>query len=450
MGIYEKLDDVQKAAVEWLWPKMGAGLFAEQGVGKTWIALGLIERLIRSQGDVEVLLVGTLTNLKSTWLATIQEQLAGVYVAEDWVEFKTLPKPRIFLKHYEGVKPLIKRLKKHRWSLVVMDETQRLNSRGSRQSRDARLLRFQSRRLALSGTPIEQSPMDVWAQMRFIEPECFGDRWADFEAQYIERCGYMGYERRFREGLLPEFLERLKPYCLRIELKDVVDVKSQFHIERFDLLGEQARLYRELDEKMVTRYQGQRVMTPLRISTLIRLQQITGGFLTLEDGTVASIGQAKMRRLRSLIRSGKVKPPFVVFCRYTAEVEAVATEIKNHFNRVEVLWGKTGRGKDKSKVRAELNKRFQSGEIDVLVCQNKTGGVGIDLFRAGYAILYSLGFSYIDWSQILSRLLRRGQTKEVIFYYLCANGTIDEDINQAIEQKGNTAEVVLSRLKQGK
>jgi SNF2 family DNA or RNA helicase len=301
--------------------------------------------------------------------------------------------------------------------------------------------------LALSGTPIEQSPIDVWAQMRFIEPTCFGDRWEDFENEYVKRAGFMGHEKSFRLEKLPQFLARIKPYCLRIELSEVAKVDSEFHIERFDLLGKQAKLYRELDEDMVSYYGERRVMRPLRVSVLIALQQITGGFLTHNNGDIVEVGQAKQRRVRRLIEAKKVTPPFVIFCRFKPEVMAMEAEMKKHFHRVEVLWGKTGHRNNKSQIRGELNRRFQNGEIDVLVCQTKTGSLGIDLFSAAQAILYSMGFSYIDWAQTKSRLLRRGQKRKVDFYFLCAAGTIDEDIATAIEEKSTVSRVVLSRLK---
>ena len=135
-------------------------------------------------------------------------------------------------------------------------------------------------------------------------------------------------------------------------------------------------------------------------------------------------------------------------CALRSEIVAVAEELEKYFPRIEVLWGKTGSRKTKAKERAELNARFQHGKIDGLVCQKKTGALGIDLFAAAQAVLYSTGFSYIDWEQIKSRLIRRGQTRHVDFFFLCATGTIDEDILTAIETKSTVSKIVLSRLKE--
>jgi len=241
-------------------------------------------------------------------------------------------------------------------------------------------------------------------------------------------------------------LAAIKPCCLRLDLSEIADVKSNFHVERFDLLGEQGRVYRELDRDMVTRFNGERAKTPLRITTLIRLQQITGGHLTLDNDETVVVGQAKMRRLRRLVEN-KVKPPFVVFCRFKPEIVAVHEQLLKYYPRGDILWGKTGTRKNKAQVRGELNRRFQEGELDFLVCQSRTGGVGVDLFRARHAILYSMGFSYIDYTQARARLIRRGQLQEVDLYFLAASGTIDDDILTAIEEKTTVSKVVLSRLR---
>lgn len=443
-----KLDPRQREALDWLWPLEGAGLFGEQGVGKTWIALALIERML--VGDAQPfsgLVVAPLTNLKSTWLALLQRLIPLLTVVHTLDEFKKASPPRLLLVHYEGLRPIIKRVKRLTWSLVVFDESHRLNKRSSIQSRCARFLRRQPKRLALSGTPLEQSPQDVWAQMRFIDPDVFGESWTDFDEEYLKPDGFMGYKRKFRREKMEQFLTAVRPCCLRIDLSEIADVKSKLHVELFDLFGEQERVYRELDRDMVTRFNGERAKTPLRITTLVRLQQITGGHLTLDNGETVVVGQAKMRRLRRLVE-GPLQTPFVVFCRYKPEILAVHAQLLQYYPRGEILWGATGAGKDKAQVRAALNLRFQSGELDFLVCQARTGGVGVDLYRAKHAVLYSMGFSYIDYTQARARLIRRGQLEEVELFFLAARDTIDEDILLAIEKKTTVSKIVLSRLKQ--
>lgn len=466
MSIWQNLDPHQKDAVDWAWPKLenggGVGLFFEQGTGKTWIALGVVEKLIAADPKFAGLIIPILTNRDSSWTALINEQLPGVNVAHDWPTFKATPFPKLLVMHRESTRgkrrvtskgnttrlPIDQKVVNFQWSIVIIDESQGLNSRASMLSRAARKLRNHKRRMALSGTPIEGKEPDVWAQMRFIDHTVFGEAWTDFKLDYTKPAGFMGKQRVFRQERAERFYRMIKPYCLRVELKDVLNIKPPIiHKVEFELFGTQRRLYEEMENDQVTRLSGKRIMAPLPITAQLRMHQITGGFITEDDGEVMIAGTAKMRRMRRLIESGVITIPLVVFCRFKPDVIAVETQLKKYFKRVEVLWGATGGAKNKSQVRAALNKRFQSGEIDALVCQQKAGGVGIDLFASQCGIIYSCSFSYIDWAQMIARLVRRGQTGQVNFWFLCARNTIDDDIYSAVEGKSTVSKTFNERLK---
>ena len=450
MSVFAKLDPFQRDAVDWIDRAIancgGAGLFAEQGTGKTWITLGYIERLISP--TFSALIVVPVTNLESTWAKNLAAELPSLSLVYDWDEFKRLPPPRALIIGYERLSKIIRKVKQFKgWSLVAFDESQRLNKRSSGWSRAARMLRHVDRRLALSGTPLEQAPQDVWAQMRFIDYKTFGESWAPFAGEYMKPGGFMGKKWLFIDRKMPQFLEAIKHCCLRID-QSVLNLPPSHLIKvSFDLFGEQARIYRAMEKDMVVSIKGKDVIAPLKITSMIRTQQICGGYLSTPDGDEV-VGQGKMRQLRRLIESGKVKPPFVVFCRFRPEVLAVEQQLLKYFKQVEILWGKTGAGKNKSIIRGELNLRFQKSLIDGLVCQTKTGGVGVDLYTAAHAVIYSTTFSSIDFDQTIKRLVRRGQNKEVSIFFLCARDTIDEDIYLALENKRSVTETFLSRLKQ--
>jgi SNF2 family DNA or RNA helicase len=456
--LYSKLDSYQKEAVEFASPLAGCGLFFEQGTGKTWIAAAIIERMIDT--NFSGLIVVPLTSRDSTWVDLIRRELPHIAIAHAWDEFIAMPCPRLLILHKEGLrggairhgsrrrKALDQRIRRHRWGIVIIDESQGIKDRASAFSRAARFLRDQPKRLALSGTPVEQSPLDVWAQMRFIEPWALGDRWSDFTDEYCRPAGWMGKKWEFRRTKLDQFLRAIQPYCLRVT-KEVLNLQPYELVpEHIDLWGVQRRLYEDLERHMVAEVEGRMVISQLKVVNLIRLQQVTGGFATDVDGQVFPVGNAKVRRVRRVIGRGDVTPPFVVFCRYRPEIDAVTAELKRHYARVETLTGSTG-GRHKSLVRAELNRRFQAGEIDALVCQTRTGGVSVDLFAARQAIVFSTTFSFIDFDQMVSRLHRRGQKHRVKIILLLAKNTIDIDIIGAIQQKTSVVKIVLDRLKKG-
>lgn len=397
-----------------------------------------------------------LTNLVSTWYTFIEEQLPQLKLCKTWNEFKKTPAPKVLVLHYEAAKPVIKKIQKHDFSAIIYDEAQRLKGRGTRQSRDAKLIRnCAMRKVILSGTPIEEQPSDLWAQFRFLRPSVFGIRWADFEERFMIKqeidpdipVGSMRWKRalrlirmkkpEFNWKKLPQFLELIKPYSLRVEAKDVLDLKPMSTIPvPVRMWGDQARIYDELEQTMVTRIRGIKVTAPLKITQIGKLQQICGGLLFDEEGEVHRIGRAKLRKLNELVdqRTG----PCVIFCKYREEIDMIREEL-TRIKSLVVLTGQT-----KKKLRPGILKEFQDGKIDVLICQARIRGV--DLFTSNYAICYSITHSFIDFSQLIKRLHRRGQKRAVTIFLLYCLGTVDEDINYGIRKKHRLTSRVLTTL----
>ncbi len=433
--LYEKLFDYQKAAVDTICVQPSTALLFDQGTGKTWVTAGIIEKLLHPKA--EYLLIVPLTNIDTTWVKTLS-QFKDLAIFKDFNEYKAYRDgPKLFLTHYEGLPKFIDKLCRVHWTLIALDESQRIKGRNTQQSKRAARLKLADHKVILSGTPIDKSPIDMWAQFRFVAPEVFGTRWKDFEEEYCYKTGFMGKEIKFRVKKMPEFLEKLKPYCIRVVKSDVLDLPPmEIILSPVDLLGKQLRIYDEMNSEMITSLEGQTLAVDLKITQIAKLQQICGGFILNEDREVLAIGRAKVRRVTSLIKT--ITAPVVIFCKYLEEIEIVAREL-SHL-KLAILCGKT-------KNRAKMIEDFQDGLYDVIICQIKTGGVGIDLFRSCNVIFYSLTYSFIDYEQALARVHRHGQTKEVKIYLIYAKNTIDEAIYEAILSKKSISDTVLKSLK---
>lgn len=456
--LWRQLDEYQRDAVKFALSQKGCGLFFEQGTGKTWISGGIIESLLSP--TFECLLVVPLTNIETTWVKTLRSQLPQLHIARTLEDFLQAPFPRCLLLHYEAVPKVIQKLRKRVWDAIIYDECHRLKARGTLQSRTAAKLRDCARyKIGLSGTPIEKQPQDLWGQFRFFAPHVFGTRWKDFEAEYFEpvvfnpqgyRPGSMRYLRELRryqiakhrrpfdEKKLPQFLKRIEGYALRVT-KDVLGLPPLTYIEEeVTLRGFQRTLYQELERDMVSSVLN--VSAPLKITQIGKLQQITGGYLFDDDGNVLEVGRAKLRRVKRILRQNET--PVVIFCKYRQEVRCISEELMAMGYSVGTLTGSTPK-----RERPSIIERFQAGKTDVLVCQTRTGGVGIDLFRSHRIIVYSTTHSYIDFDQLISRVHRRGQQKEVSVHLLIARGTIDMAIFRALIRKRNASRSVLNHLR---
>jgi SNF2 family DNA or RNA helicase len=455
LSLYSVLYGYQRSAVDFALEREGSCIFAEQGTGKTYILGGIVERM---HDDVFCgLIIVPLANIATTWERMFRERLPQVPLSRSWAAFKAGKKRGVLLLHYESIdKRLIAKLRKVQWSLVAYDESQRIKGRGTAQSRNAAKLRHARRRVLLSGTPIEQSPQDLWAQFRFACPDVFGTKWAPFEDRWLRKTGFMGHKLEFKKHLLPKFLTLIKPHILRVKKEDVLDLPLlTYKRVPVSLLGEQARVYADLECDMMTTVNGRVVIADMAITQLVRLQQVCGGFVRCNPtpeqraealasgrkrrprGEVVYVGEAKLRKLRTIVRAAG--RPLVVFCKYLEEVEQVRHEMTVMGLKTAVVTGKT------KKTRTRTIEQFQRGIIDVLVCQIKTGGVGIDLFAANVAIIYSMTHSYIDFDQALARIHRIGQTRPVTIYLLYVLNAVDADIYSLILSKKSVSEQVLNK-----
>lgn len=451
MSVFDELYPFQREAVEWALGKPGVAMFPEQGCGKTYITAALVEQSIAARRFVGLCVV-PLANVETTWVRTLSK-IEGLTICREWGEFKKASEPKLLLLHYEAFRGnLVKRAIKRHWTMVVFDESQRLKARGSAASRAAGRFKDVAHRVILSGTPIEQAPQDLWAQFRFALPDVLGKKWGSFKRLWLYETGFMGYKVKFRPEMMERFLNKIEPHIYRVTAEQVLDLPPlRFRRWTVEMMGDQARVYREVTRDMASEI-GDRVVTcGLAITQLIRQQQIAGGFVRVDPtpeelelaaaekrrprAPVVRLGGAKIRCLRRIL--ARVALPVVVFCKYKWEVRACARACAHL--RVGYVTG------GKRKTRTATIDAFQAGEIDALICQIKAGGVGIDLFRACEAVFYSYTFSSIDFYQAVKRLHRNGQTREVTIHLIQAAKTVDKRIWSRLIAKKTIVASILDR-----
>lgn len=451
-----------------------AALFAQR-TGKTWVT-GAALCVLKSESQ-EVLLVGLKTNLKSTWVKFLNEKLPWYSVHLDLKSYdehkKKYPNAyRVLLVNREKLKPIKGRLIRRKWDWLIWDEAQVLKNRTSQASRDAyQIARSAKRRLALTGTPMDLDPKDLWAIMRFIAPQVLGETWKDFEKEFLKEPSIdmnkkMGIVQRkkmmlayqiakrkapVKKSKLKKLAKLISPHVMRISKADAGMTSANIHKVIFNLDEEENKKYRKLEKTMVVKQGGVTIKTPLKITQIGKLQQITGGHIKDEEGEVHRVGTSKRRQLRKLINENidgafGTYEPFVIFCKYVWEVHMLERMmLRMGFPRVAKLWGKVKDIKTDPR-RTNMLLAFQRGEIDVIICQQRTGGVGVDLYRARKAFVYSFGHSFIDWDQMISRLDFLEQNEPADIFILLADFTIDIDIVSGVERKQSITERFYSRL----
>ena len=352
--------------------------------------------------------------------------------------------PHIVVINYDSAWriPLGSVLLKRQWDAVVCDESHRIKAPGGRASRFCQQLgRIAPRRLCLTGTPMPHSPLDVYGQYRFLAPDIFGTSFTRFRARYaITHPQYFSQVRRWiNQAELEEKFHSIAYVC---QADDVLDLPETIDEEiPVTLSAKSLKVYGDLKNELVAEVDSGIVTVANALAKLLRLQQITSGFVGFTDDLTGEkvcqkLGDEKADALLDLLED--IDKPVVVFCRFRHDLDAV----REVAQKLERRYGElSGRQRDLTD-HAEMPEG-----IDIYGVQIQSGGVGIDLTRAHYAVYFSLSYNLGDYLQSRARLHRPGQTECVRFYHLVAERTVDQLIYKALEARQEVVESVLHRLK---
>lgn len=320
-----------------------------------------------------------------------------------------------------------------RWDLVVFDESHRLKAPGGAASRFcSRLSDRVPQRLALTGTPMPHSPLDIYAQYRALDKRVFGTSVTRFKARYAVMGGFNGREIKGWQRQ-DELNQKFFSIAHRVQAEDVLDLPPLLEVTRSCALGSQARrLYHELERDFVADLEEGRITAANALARLLRLQQLTSGYGRTEDGRDVEVDSAKADLLTDLMEDIG-NEPVVVFARFKHDLEAIRKAAQGLKRPCFEISG----------ARKELNLWNETG--GVLAVQIQSGGLGINLTKARYAIYFSLGFSLGDYLQSIARLHRYGQQRPVEIIHLITTDTVDEKVMAALAAREEVIESIMQR-----
>lgn len=357
--------------------------------------------------------------------------------------------------NYESVwrDGIFEELCKWKPDMIIADESQRIKSHDAQQSKAMHQLGDIAKyKLILSGTPVQNSSIDLWSQYRFMQSGIFGKSFYGFRAKYAVMGGFnkkqiVGYRNT------DELIKKEHSAAYRVTKAECLDLPEQTFENRYIALPKDVeRLYKQIKRQSYAELEDGGTVTASTVLTkLIRLQQLTGGFLREDDtDRVTQIHTAKLDALMEIIKDCRdAGQKVVVFARFTAEIDLIADALKKEGIGFGMIDGRTPMQTEthngqEVKGRSEIVEDFQTNpETMVFVAQIQTAGLGITLHAASIDIFYSLDFSYGNYSQALSRIHRIGQKWPVTHINLVCENTIDEDVIAALKNKDDLASKVV-------
>lgn len=446
------------------------GLFMEMGTGKTRTLIEIVRRRYAAQSRLMKTIIFAPLIVCENWkqefkmYSKINPLDVVVLLGSHKKRVKdmlyqvgdTLDGAKIIVTNYEScqMEDFFNLLLAWKPEILVCDESQRIKNPSSLRAKKVAMLSDNTKHnYILTGTPILNSPMDVYMQFRVLDRgETFGKNFFSFRAMYFEdKNAGMPKQKHFpkweaRASSYQALQAKIKTKALRVLKKDCLDlpplVRQVVHVP---MSVTQAKMYREMYNDYITfindhRDEPRAVVANLAVVKATKLQQIVSGFVRDEHGVHHRIDDCpRLKVLSELLEDIATHSKVIVWSHYK-ENQKMVTEVceKLGLGYAEIH----GDIKDKE---SEM-KRFRTDpDCRVMVANQAAGGVGVNLVEAAYAIYYGKGFKLEDDLQSEARNYRGGSEvhEKVTRIDLVTPGSIDELVNESLANKQNVSETIL-------
>lgn len=456
--------DHQKKALALCLSRPSFGLFAEMGTGKTRVMVDLLAYLktITPKAEWEPALVFCPLAVVENWTREVQKyqptlRAKALLRGTSKGKITELHAARengadLIVVNYETAWRMLDEFKKYYWSAIILDESTKIKNRASKQGKAAvKIGQWGRRRYILTGTPMPNSPLELFNQMKFLDTAIFGPSFYAFRDRYAIMGGYQHYQVVGWKNL-PELSQKVALVSYSIKKKDCLDLPEKIYKEyRFLMTEVQAMAYRQMADDLVTEYEGKTIAVDVMLAKLTKLRQISSGFLYSDEGTPLRFTENhKLEKCLDLLDQLADDHKVVVWCLFKEEMDAIQKGIaeigKKRLNECRTPF-KAVRfdGSVPGPKRASLVDSFQEDPaVRVFIGQQHAGGLGITLTAADYCIFYSNDYSPEIRYQAEDRLHRIGQKKSVTYIDLLTKGTIDITIKSALARKKKLSDVVES------
>lgn len=381
-----------------------------------------------------------------TWCCWDQQKGTVKDKMNDLKKWRSEAKPgvkRFIVMNYDSVwrAPMGDFILGYGMDMVILDESHRAKAAGSKVSKFLALLgRRTWYKMCLSGTPMANSPLDVYGQYRFLDNRIFGTN----HHQFLQEYAIMGGpERRFVVGFRNQqdlnrkfksiaYTCKMSDVADRIKLPDALPPTSQ----KVQLPAKDMRTCRELADDFIAECGSSNVVVKNVLGKMMRLQQIASGYCVVQDSPVddprvEELNTAKEDMLAEMLEDISPEAPVVVFCVFRHDLEAIARSALKAKREAFEISGSKNQLWD-----------WRESKGGVLAVQIQAGAEGIDMTISNHAIYYSIPHSLALYNQSKARLYRPGQKNAVSFCHLLAEGTIDEAMYRSLIKKEDVIESI--------
>jgi len=498
----------QVKAFSFLHALKSPGCWGDCGVGKTYIVATFAESLMQLEGKWKLLVVCPVNLIKHVWLDDVEKftnmsaislrpprvtAVSGVGVrgeargprvkmkrealrvdafqqeADAYVinpeNIRIARKDRKKGDKISLVFQLLRKWKKegYKWILAI-DESSKIKSRTSATYKALVDIReYCDRVVEMTGTPSPNGLLDLWSQFSVLdEGMTLQPSFVDFRHDTHNEIELRGVSWKHKSGVTmcatkwhpragsaKQVYDLLSPRVIRFRAEDCIDLPSITPIQRdVEMSKEQQAAYEEMEERLFLELEGEPVTATVAATKMIKLRQITGGFLIDDNGTETPLGadSPKMVELDELLEQsiadkigdeGRRPNKALVWANYRWECKTLVQRYAQLYGARGLFGGISDSAKDEAIHRFKTDPKAR-----LLICHPASVGHGLTFTDANYAFYYSLSHNYEEFYQSARRIARQGQTRPMFLYFLVCPGTIDEDMMNALREKKNLSDIV--------
>jgi len=473
----------QTEALELSKDRRAYGLLLEQGLGKTKVILDNAAYLFY-EDKIAGLLVFAPNGVHTNWIRRecpvhLTDGADPMLFAYDTVKRKNKSYQKLwkeFLRHeglcvfainIEALSTSINALKdaekflRSRKCMLVVDESSRIKTPKSKRTKNIiKLGRLAPYRRILTGTPVTQSPFDLFTQFKFLDADYLGfgsyyafkHHYGIWETEVLVQNGQTRqFEKLVKHMRLDDLARRIKPHSFRRTKAECLDLPPKIYKTiSLPMSPAQSKLYNRMDEHGILEFDNLEILAPHQITKLLRLQQITGGFIPSEeiDPTTQISGQAipgpnpKLNFLIDAVTDdyhGKT----IIWAKFRFEIDLIVQTLGEKFGHqsiVQIHGGVTGDARDNSV------DRFQTDDTCRFLVGQQASGIGITLHAAETVFYYSNPFSYEQRYQSEDRAHRIGLKHPVVYIDLVVSYgnevSVDEKVRGILHKSRKIADKI--------
>ncbi|RMH63149.1 MAG: ATP-dependent helicase [Calditrichaeota bacterium] len=441
-----ELRDYQKAGYDWLLFlrdfSFGGILADDMGLGKTIQALALIREITNKNPKSTSMIVAP-TSVIFNWVREIEKFTPGLrylvhYGTRRTKDIRRIKKYQLILTTYGHLRRDVNFLKELTFNFIILDESQNIKNPMSETSKAVRLLEA-SNKLALTGTPVENNTMDLWAQFAFVNPGLLGDQnfFKDTFMRPIEKEQNVQVAQTLRRLIFPFILRRTKE-DVATELPPKVEsiTYSPMTDSQQALYDKWRQSYRDsiLDE-IESNGLGKSKFKVLEGLTKLRQIACHPGLVTKNPDDESGKFDAMLEMVEEIISENH---KVLIFSQFVQMLQL----IRKAFDKRGILYSYLdGSTKDREKPVTQFQ---EDPDIRTFLISLKAGGTGLNLTAADYVIHFDPWWNPAVEMQATDRAYRIGQTRKVFAYKLISKDSVEEKIVRLQQSKKDLVRQLIS------